>query len=403
MSRSSKKKKSETKTEIVSVYTRVLFDLNVSAQNAVRDFALHDIDDKDGLEMKRIAMHDAFTTLYDEVAKFSEEIMGEEFDLAYLRNRLATADGETREQLEEAMTEIQEQAQNNLADIWMARVLAWLHQAAAASGPFVEHEHDEKDKSASRHLAAVYTMLEKPFSAIPSTIDGTQKLRRVALGFKAYGLIKESTDAESKELAEILGKNRSAEAEFYDEFVNELIGQESVFRQAFNPFDELIWRDILSSFIFEQATDLYNEAIPHFKKAKTLDKQKLGTLTAWKNNTAGLSEVYLGMTYNDIADAQMRAGNLEDASKLYTTASDAFGRAEKLFAEIVTLQGNADQSRIDKEQKKAQAFFCKAESSVKTLSDLLVVNNIDEAFSILGEIFKDLKKAEKLAKTRELT
>ncbi|MHA2423602.1 MAG: hypothetical protein ACXAEF_02370 [Candidatus Thorarchaeota archaeon] len=403
MSRSSKKKKSEPKAEIVSVYTRLLFNLNVTAQNAVRDFALHDIDNKDGLESKRIAMHDAFTTLYDEIAKFSEEIMGEEFDLAYLRNRLATADGEARQQLEEAMTEIQEQAQSNLADIWMARVLAWLHQAAAASGPFVEHEHEEKDKSASRHLAAVYTMLEKPFSAIPSQVDGTQKLRRVALGFKAYGLIQESTDEGSKELSEILGKNRSAEAEFYDEFVNELIGQESIFRQAFNPFDELIWRDILSSFIFEQATDLYNEAIPHFKKAKTLDKQKLDTLTAWKNNTAGLSEVYLGMTYNDIADAQMRAGNLEDASKLYTIASDAFGRAEKLFAEIVTLQGNADQSRLDKEQKKAQAFFCKAESQVGTLSDLLVVNNIDEAFTVLSEIFKDLKKAEKLAKTRELT
>ena len=134
-----------------------------------------------------------------------------------------------------------------------------------------------------------------------------------------------------------------------------------------------------------------------------MDKQKLGTLNAWKNNTAGLSEVYLGMTYNDIADAQMRSGNLEDASKLYTIASEAFGRAEKLFAEVVTLQGNADQSRLDKEQKKAQAFFCKAESSVRTLSDLLVVNNIDEAFTILKEIFKDLKKSEKLAKTRELT
>ena len=385
------------------MYTRLLFDLNVVAQDAVRDFALHNIDDKEGLEAKRIVMHDSFTTLYDEVAKFSEEIMGEEFDLAYLRNRLATADGETREQLEEAMTEIQEQAQSNLADIWMARVLAWLHQAAAASGPFVEYEHEDKEKSASRHLASVYTMLEKPYSAIPATVDGTQKLRRVALGFKAYGLIKDSSDPESKELAEILGKNKRAEAEFYDEFVNELIGQESVFRQAFNPFDEIIWRDILSSFIFEQATDLYNEAIPHFKKSKTLDKQKLGTLNAWKNNTAGLSEVYLGMTYNDIADAQMRSGNLEDASKLYTIASEAFGRAEKLFAEVVTLQGNADQSRLDKEQKKAQAFFCKAEASVRTLSDLLVVNNIDEAFTILKEIFKDLKKSEKLAKTRELT
>ncbi len=403
MSSSEKTRESGSEAKDVSVYTRLLFELNVSAQDAVRDFALQDIDDKEGLEAKRIAMHDAFTTLYDEVAKFSEEIMGEEFDLAYLRNRLANADGETREQLEEAMAEIQEQAQSNLADIWMARVLAWLHQAAAASGPFVENEHEDKSISASRHLAAVYTMLEKPFSAIPSTVDGTQKLRRVALGFKAYGLIKDSSDSESKELAEILGKNRSAEAEFYDEFVNELIGQESVFRQAFNPFDELIWRDILSSFIFEQATDLYNEAIPYFKKSKTLDKQKISTLKAWKHNTAGLSEVYLGMTYNDIADAQMRDGNLEDAAKLYTVASEAFGRAEKLFAEIVTLQGNADQSRIDKEQKKAQAYFCKAESSVQTLSHLLVVNNIEEAFVVLREIFKDLKKAEKSAKTRELT
>jgi len=403
VSTSKKKKGDDSKTDAVPVYTLLLHKLNSVAHDSVRDFALHNIDDTAGLEIKRIAMHDAFTKLYDEIANFSEEIMGEEFDLAYLRNRLATADGETREQLEDALKEIQAQSQNNLADVWIAKVMAWLHQAAAASGPFVESEHEENEKNASRHLAAVYTMLEKPFPAIVSSVDGTQKLRRVALGYKAHALIKDSTDGESKELSEILGKNKSAEAEFFDEFANELIGQESIFRQAFNPFDELIWRDILSSFIFEQATDLYNEAIPHYKKSKTRDKQALAILKAWKNNTAGLSEVYLGMTYNGIADAQMRAGNLEDASKLYTTASDAFGRAEKLFAEIVTLQGNADQSRSDKEQKKAQAYFCKAESSVKTLSDLLVVNNINEAFIILKEIFKDLKKAEKLAKTRELT
>ncbi|MDF1539759.1 MAG: hypothetical protein P1Q69_12735 [Candidatus Thorarchaeota archaeon] len=403
MSTVKKSKGDDSAIATVTVYTLLLHELNSKAQDAVRDFALHDIDDTDGLEVRRIAMHDAFTTLYDEVANFSEAIMGEEFDLAYLRNRLATADGETREQLEEALKEIQEQSQNNLAEVWMAKVMAWLHQAAAASGPFVESEHEDKEKNASRHLAAVYTMLEKPFPAIVSSVDGTQKLRRVALGYKAYSLIKESVEGESNELSEILGKNKSAEAEFFDEFVNELIGQESVFRQAFNPFDELIWRDILSSFIFEQATYLYNEAIPHYKKSKTRDKQALSTLRAWKNNTAGLSEVYLGMTYNGIADAQMRAGNLEDASKLYTTASDAFGRAEKLFAEIVALQSNADQSRMDKEQKKAQAYFCKAESAVRVLSDLLVVNNIEEAFSVLKEIFKDLKKSEKLAKTRELT
>lgn len=403
MSNTTKRSKSVESTRDVVVFTRHLFELNAEAQEAVRDFALHDIDDKDGLEAKRLLMHDCFTTLYDEVASFSEEIMGEEFDLAYIRNRLATADGETREQLEEAMKEIHAQAQSNLADVWMAKVLAWLHQAAAASGPFVIHEHEDKKKSASRHLAKVYTMLEKPFSAVPSTVDGTQKLRRVALGYKAYGLIDGALEKDSKELAGILGNNKSAEAEFYDEFVNELISQESTFRQAFNPFDEIVWRDILSSFIFEQATDLYNEAFPYFEKADAFDKQKTAQYKAWKHNTAGLSEVYLGMIYNDIADAQMRAGNLEDASKLYHTASEAFGRAEKLFAEIVVLQGNADQSRVDKEQKKAQALFCKAESSVQVLSELLEVNNSEEAFTVLGEIFKDLKKAEKLSKTRELT
>ena len=402
LSRDAKKSKRSTGSDVV-VYTSRLFELNATAQEAVRDFALHDIDDKEGLETKRIAMHDSFTTLYDEVAEFSEEIMGEEFDLAYIRNRLAAADGETRGKLEEAMKEIQAQAQINLADVWKAKVLAWLHQAAAASGPFIEHEHEDKEKSASYHLAGVYTMLEKPFSAVAKTVDGTQKLRRVALGYKAHDLIKESTEKGSKELTEILGKNKVAEAEFFDEFVNELIGQESTFRQAFNPFDELIWRDILSSFIFEQATDLYNEALPHFEKGKARDKQKTATLTAWKHNTAGLSEVYLGMTYNDIADAQMRAGNLEDASKLYITSSDAFGRAEKLFVDVVNLQANAEQSRLDKEQKKAQALFCKAEAAVLTLSSLLEVNNAVEAFTVLDEIFKDLKKAEKLAKSRELT
>jgi len=385
-----------------TIFTSLLFELNIKAQDAVREISLHDIDDREGLERKRIDMHDAFTELYDKIASFNEQIMIDDFDLAYLRNRAAQSEGEVKEQLEAALEELKAQVQTNLADVWMARVMAWLHQAAAASGPFVEEEHEDKEKSASKHLAAVYTMLEKPFSAVPQKVDGTQKLRRVALGMQAYTLLKESHEAKDEELTSILGKNKSAEAEFYDEFLNELIGQESTFRQAFNPFDELIWRDIISSFIFEQATDLYNEAIPHFQK-KREHKERLAMMKSWKQNTAGLSEVYLAMTYTDIADAQMRAGNLEDASKLYQVASDAFGRAEKCFREVLALQTNAEQSRLDKEQKKAQSLYCSVEASVHTLSELIQVNNKAEANLVLKDIFKNLEKAEKLAKTRELT
>ncbi|TFH01817.1 MAG: hypothetical protein E4H14_18220, partial [Candidatus Thorarchaeota archaeon] len=388
--------------EDAPIYTSLLFELNIKAQDAVRDFSLHDIDDKEGIELKRIAMHDAFTELYDTVASFSQQIMVGDFDMAYLRNRVAQSEGEIKQQLEAALEELENQTEKNLADVWMARVMAWLHQAAAASGPFVESEHEDKQRNASKYLAKVYTMLERPFSAIAKSVDGTQKLRRVALGLQAYSLVKESLEEDDDELTSILGRNKSAEAEFYDEFLNELIGLESTFRQAFNPFDELIWRDILSSFIFEQATDLYNEAIPLFKKRKK-DKEKLSTILSWKSNTSGLSEVYLAMTYTDIADAQMRAGNLEDASKLYLISSDAFGRAEKCFREILALLPNAEQSRIDKEQKKAQSLFCFAESNVQVLTELLQVNNKTEAKKVLNEIFKNLRKAETLAKTRELT
>jgi hypothetical protein len=402
---SSKKKASKQEEKDVddtTIFTSLLYELNIKAQDAVREFSLHDIDDREGLEKKRIEMHDAFTELYDTISTFNEQIMIEDFDLAYLRNRAAQSEGEVKEQLESALEELKAQAQKNLADVWMARVMAWLHQAAAASGPFVEEEHEDKQKSASKHLAAVYTMLEKPFSAVPQKVDGTQKLRRVALGMQAYALLKQSHKAKDAELTSILGKNKSAEAEFYDEFLNELISQESTFRQAFNPFDELVWRDIISSFIFEQATDLYNEAIPHFGKTRE-DKDKLSMIKSWKQNTAGLSEVYLAMTYTDIADAQMRAGNLEDASKLYNVASDAFGRAEKCFREVLPLQTNAEQSRIDKEQKKAQSLYCSVEASVRTLSELIKVNNKSEANIVLKDIFKKLEKADKLAKTRELT
>jgi hypothetical protein len=389
-------------TDDTTIYTSLLFELNIKAQESVREFALHDIDDREGLERKRIDMHDAFTELYDTIATFNEQIMIEDFDIAYLRDRIAQSDGEIKGQLETTLEEIMTQSQKSLADVWMAKVMAWLHQAAAASGPFVEEEHEDKERSASKHLAAVYTMLEKPFSATPQKVDGTQKLRRVALGMQAYALLKESLDADDSELTTTLGKNKSAEAEFYDEFLNELIGQESTFRQAFNPFDELIWRDIVSSFIFEQATDLYNEAIPYFGKARE-HKEKVSMLKSWKHNTAGLSEVYLAMTYTDIADAQMRAGNLEDASKLYQVASDAFGRAEKCFREVLPLQTNAEQSRLDKEQKKAQSLYCSVESSVQALSQLIKVNNKTEANQVLKDIFKNLEKAEQLAKTRELT
>jgi len=402
---SSKKKASQqddTDIDDTTIFTSLLFEQNIKAQDAVREFSLHDIDDRDGLEQKRIEMHDSFTELYDSIAAFNEQIMIDDFDLAYLRNRIAQSEGDVKKQLEGALEELTTQVQGNLADVWMARVMAWLHQAAAASGPFVEEEHADKLKNASKYLAAVYTMLEKPFSAVPMKVDGTQKLRRVALGMQAYSLLKESHEAKDAELSSILGKNKSAEAEFYDEFLNELISQESTFRQAFNPFDELVWRDIISSFIFEQATDLYNEAIPHFGKRRE-EKDRLSMIKSWKQNTAGLSEVYLAMTYTDIADAQMRAGNLEDASKLYQVASDAFGRAEKCFREVLPLQTNAEQSRIDKEQKKAQSLYCSVEASVQTLSELIKLNNKSEANLVLKDIFKNLEKAEKLAKTRELT
>ncbi|MBE0527314.1 MAG: hypothetical protein IH631_10250, partial [Candidatus Thorarchaeota archaeon] len=80
-----------------------------------------------------------------------------------------------------------------------------------------------------------------------------------------------------------------------------------------------------------------------------------------------------------------------------------FGRAEKCFREILALQTNAEQSRIDKEQKKAQSLLCSAESNVRLLTELLQINNKTEAKKVLNEIFKNLRKAEKLAKTRELT
>lgn len=385
-----------------SVYTSSLYELNLKVQDAVRDFALHDIDDEEGIEKKRLDMHDSLTDLYSEIATFSEQTMISDFEITYLRNRVVQAEGESKAQLEQALEDLATRSQNNLSDIWMAKVMAWLHQAAAASGPFNEEDHEDKKKNALKYLAAVYTMLERSFSAIPKKVDGTQKLRRVALGLQTYRLVKESSEQDDDELALILGKNKTAEAEFYDEFLNELIGQESMFRQAFNPFDELMWRDILSSFIFERATDLYNEAIPHFKKRQDY-RERLDAIRSWKNNTAGLSEVYTGMTYNDIADAQMRAGNLEDASKLYQVASDAFGRAEKCFREELKLQSNADQSRVDKEQKKAQSLLCHADASVPTLIELINLNNRTEAMQVLKEIFKDLKKAEQLAKTRELT
>lgn len=401
-SKKSRKPATDDDEDDAIIYTSLLFELNLKAQDAVMDFSLHDIDDKDGIELKRIAMHDAFTELYDTIASFSQQIMVGDFDMAYLRNRVAQSEGDIKQQLESALEDLEDQTQRNLADVWMARVMAWLHQAAAASGPFVENEHEDILRNASKYLAKVYTMLERPFSAVAKKVDGTQKLRRVALGLQAYNLVKESLSEDDAELTSIRGKNKSAEAEFYDEFLNELIGQESTFRQAFNPFDELIWRDILSSFIFEQATDLYNEAIPLFNKRRE-DKDKLSTIQSWKSNTSGLSEVYLAMTYTDIADAQMRAGNLEDASKLYLVSSDAFSRAEKCFREVLALQPNAEQSRIDKEQKKAQSLFCSAESSVQVLTDLLEVNNKTEAKKVLNEIFKNLRKADTLAKTRELT
>jgi hypothetical protein len=97
--------KAKSVTEDIDVYTSKLYDLNIHAQDAVRDFALHDIDDMEGVEKKRIAMHDAFTDLYNEIATFSEEIRGEDFDIAYLRERIEYAEEDAKEQLEIALKE----------------------------------------------------------------------------------------------------------------------------------------------------------------------------------------------------------------------------------------------------------------------------------------------------------
>ncbi|TFG27258.1 hypothetical protein EU528_13135, partial [Candidatus Thorarchaeota archaeon] len=197
---SNKPRKTSSSTDETQIYTSLLFELNLRAQDAVRDFSLHDIDDKEGIELKRIAMHDAFTELYDTIASFSQQIMVGDFDMSYLRNRVAQSEGEIKGQLEAALEELENQTEKNLADVWMARVMAWLHQAAAASGPFVENEHEEIQRNASKYLAKVYTMLERPFPATAKKVDGTQKLRRVALGLQAYKLMKESLAEDDDEL-----------------------------------------------------------------------------------------------------------------------------------------------------------------------------------------------------------
>ncbi|MCK5390612.1 MAG: hypothetical protein KAJ36_08980, partial [Candidatus Thorarchaeota archaeon] len=99
---SSKKSRKTESSDENQIYTSLLFGLNLKAQDAVREFALHDIDDREGIELKRIAMHDAFTELYDNVASFSEQVMVGDFDLAYLRNRVSQREGEARAQLETA-------------------------------------------------------------------------------------------------------------------------------------------------------------------------------------------------------------------------------------------------------------------------------------------------------------
>ncbi len=385
----------------ITVFTSKLYDLNITAQDSVREFSLHDIDDKEGLEKKRLAMHDAFYELYRTIAEFHEDIMIDEFDIAYIHDGLQKAEGESKEQIRAIYEKVVEKYQADLANVWMAKTMAWLHKAAAAKSPFLDTKHPEKAQEAVKVLSDIYLMLEKPFSAVPESVDGTEKLRRVALGRMAINLVKEYADEE--ELSVMIGNNKITEAEFYDMFINELIGLESTFRQAFNPFDELIWRDILSSFIFQQANGLYTEAIPQLKKAKKVDTEKIKKIEDWLANTEGLQNAYLAMVYTDIADAQMRAGNLEDASALYASSSELFQKAQEAFSKIAVTKQNAEQAKADQEQRMAQSLLCNAEASIQTLSQLLNVNNREEAMQTLKEIFDNLRQAEKFSKTPELT
>ncbi len=385
----------------VNIYTSKLYELNIIAQDSVREFSLHDVDDKEGLERKRVAMHDAFYDLYMAIAEFHKDIMVNEFDVAYLRDGIESTEGETKQQIQTIYEKIVEKYQSDLANVWMAETMAWLHKASSIHSPFTNEDHPDKTGEAAKVLSEVYTMLEKPFSVVPGKVDGTEKLRRVALGHMAVNIIRDYVD--EKELGKLLANSKITEAEFYDEFLNELIGLESSFRQAFNPFDELLWRDILSSFIFQEASRHYEEAIPRLKESGAYEEHEVKKIEDWMANTNGLMNAYLAMAYTDIADAQMRAGNLEDAAALYNLSSDMFHKAEEAFSKITITQRNAEQAKTDAEQRQAQALLCQSEASVQTLTDLLNVNNREEAMKTLKEIFNDLKTAESLAKTPELT
>ncbi|MCK5302576.1 MAG: hypothetical protein KAJ96_05480, partial [Candidatus Thorarchaeota archaeon] len=73
LSLSNRRQQKEDLTDDVTVHTSRLYELNILAQDGVKEFAQTDIDDKEILERKRILMHDAFTDLYNEIATFSEQ------------------------------------------------------------------------------------------------------------------------------------------------------------------------------------------------------------------------------------------------------------------------------------------------------------------------------------------
>ncbi|MGV9103366.1 MAG: hypothetical protein ACOC3C_04555, partial [Candidatus Thorarchaeota archaeon] len=176
----------------VTLYSNIFFELNLEIQDAVRDFILHDIDDIEGVERKRIQMHNAFTNLYQEMARFGQEVIAESFDTEFLRKAIEQAHPEVKEQMQAALEDLVQQEKSQLAEIWMSKVLAWVHQSAAASSPFVAETNQDSKRKALLLMADIYTLLEKPFSAVPSKVDGTQKLRSVALGDKAHSLQKKA-------------------------------------------------------------------------------------------------------------------------------------------------------------------------------------------------------------------
>ncbi len=388
-----------------TLYTDIILQLEETAQKSIHDFATHDVSDLEGLEKKRKKMHEDFFNIYSKILDLIRIVRSEiQFDIDFTSKRFSfTKNEQEQSQIKQALEKLKIEYSNNLSIEWRFRVFAWAHKHATTKGIFIDELNEDAQKESIRLLSDLYNMLDLPFSTIVSKTDGAQKLRQVAITYKVKSLLEANKAADDKEISDIVTKNYISEGEFYDDYLNELLEDESILRGAFNPYDDILWKDILSIFAYEEAMKKYENAINSLENSAQFGKREQELVKQWKTNVEGLIHIYKAALYSDIANIQIEIGNYSNAGLMFKKSAEEFNNAKEVFKREPQLKDNAERAQKDGEGIFAEGLLAEAVSYEKDFEKAIQEGDREKANELIDKILKNLDEAGNLNSSSEIS